>query len=78
MINFKKDLEEWESGSLFTRFKKHFIFKEDFNNRLLTDSKQLLDWNRQKDDSSDEEDESDNESSSESESEGESSSDEDN
>ena len=72
-------MEEWEGGSLFLRFKRHFIFKEDFNNKLLSESKQLLDWNRQKgEDSSDEEDDSDDESSSETESEGESSSDEDN
>jgi hypothetical protein len=60
-------LEEWEGGSLLRQFRKHFIYKEDYNNRLIADSKQLLDWNRQKDeDSSEDEDESEDESGSES------------
>ena len=64
---------------MFKRFSQHFIYKDEYNRRLIADSKQLLDWNRDKnEDSSEDEDDSDNESSSDEESDDQSSEDEDN
>lgn len=51
---------------MLRQFKKHFIFKEDFNDRLIGDSEQLLDWNRHKDEDSSDEEESADDSESES------------